>query len=36
MWFTRVPEPKTAGNCGVGGGYTDSSGHVQAFVVGEK
>jgi len=26
----------SAGNCGVGGGDTDSSGHVQAFVVGEK
>jgi hypothetical protein len=26
----------SAGNCGAGGGYTDSSGHTQAFVVTES
>jgi hypothetical protein len=26
----------SGGNCGAGGGYTDSSGHRQAFVVSES
>ena len=26
----------SAGNCGAGGYYKDSSGHIQAFVVSEK
>jgi ascorbate-specific PTS system EIIC-type component UlaA len=34
--FVQSVSCASAGNCSAGGGYTDSSGHRQAFVVGES
>ncbi len=34
--FVQSVSCASAGNCSAGGGYTDSSGHTQAFVVTES
>jgi hypothetical protein len=34
--FVQSVSCASAGNCSAGGGYTDSSGHLQAFVVRES